>query len=145
MTRFISLALLLSTSGLFAAPIPKELKVKGSPTGTWKLVRPDPANPGQFLDGQQYWIIDAKCGVIFGPTPKPAEGAIPTEIFKMDPATNEVDHFTAGREARNYMGVYELKGDILTIGLDMRGQRRPKTVAEPDVNVWHLRRVKESK
>ena len=136
---------LLLASVSTAAPVPKELKANGSTAGTWKLVRPDGENPGQFIPGNQYWIIDADCGVIFGATPIQAAGAIPTEIFKMDPATNEVDHFTPGRAARNYMGVYELKGDNLTIGLDLRVQTRPKTLNDPGVTVWHLRRVKESK
>lgn len=128
-----------------AAPVPKELKAEGSTVGTWKLVRPDAGNPGQFLDGNQYWIIDAECGVIFGPSPIPAADAKPTEIFKMDPATKEVDHFTGGSAKRNYMGLYELKGDELTICLNLGGQLRPKTLKDGGLTIWHLRRVKGAK
>ena len=145
MIRFAPLAILLSAPTLLAAPVPKELKANGSTVGTWMLVRPDAQNPGQFVPGNQYWIIDAECGVIFGATPTPAAAAKPSEIFKMDPATKEVDHFTPGNATRSYMGMYELKGDELTICLNLGGQIRPKTLQDPGLTTWHLRRVKGTK
>ena len=141
-----ALVLLLLAPLASAAPVPKELKATGTTVGTWMLVRPDPQNPGQFVPGNQYWTIDAECGIIFGQTPTPAAGARPSEIFKFDPATLEVDHFSIGQPGkRNYMGVYELKGDELTICLDLSAKGRPKAVTDPGVTVWHLRRVRETK
>ncbi len=138
-------AMLVLIPPAMAAPVPKELKLNGSTTGTWKLVRPDAQNPGQFVEANQYWIIDAECGVVFGQTATPAAGSQPSEVFKMDPATREVDHYTPGSPKRNYMGVYELKGDELTICLNLGGQIRPKTLKDAGVTVWHLRRVRETR
>ena len=65
----LSLVVLLSAGPLLAAPVPKELKVNASTVGTWRLGTPNPQAPAQLQPGNQYWIIDAECGVFFGPTP----------------------------------------------------------------------------
>ncbi len=145
MMRLALLAIAIAASSLAAAPVPKELKANGTPAGTWQLIQPDPQKPGQFLPSNQFWIIDAECGVIFGGTPKPAAGAKPTEIFKCDPATMELDHYYPNNPKRNFMGRYELKGDVLTFCLDLQNGPRPKTATEAGKNIWYLQRVRDAK
>ena len=102
MKRLALLAIAVGASSLPAAPVPKELKANNSPAGAWQLVNPDPQKPGQFLPSNQFWIIDAEYGVIFGGTPTPGVGAKPTEVFKCDSATMELDHYYSNDAKRNY-------------------------------------------
>ena len=145
MKRLALLAIAVGASSLPAAPVPKELKANNSPACTWQLVNPDPQKPGQFLPSNQFWIIDAEYGVIFGGTPTPGVGAKPTEVFKCDSATMELDHYYSNNAKRNYMGCYELKGDQLIFCLDLQNGTRPKSVTEAGKNIWYLRRVRDAK
>ena len=145
MKCLFGLAMLLTATTLPAAPVPKELRTNASTVGTWQLVTVDANNPGNRVPANQYWIIDADCAVIFSPSPNVTAGTMPTEILKFDPKTGEVDHSLVGGIQRTIYGVYELKGDLLTICLDTAGNSRPKTVADSGKSTWHLQRVKESK
>ena len=141
-----AIAVVFLSTTLSAAPVPKELKVANTPTGTWQLMQPDPQKPGQFLPSNQFWIIDAEYGVIFNGAPTPVAGAKPTEVFKCDPATMELDHYYPNNANRNYMGRYELRGDLLIFCLDLqKNATRPKTATEAGKNIWYLQRVRDAK
>ena len=145
MRRLALLAIAVAASSLPAAPVPKELKANNTPAGTWQLVNLDPHKPGQFLPSNQFWIIDAEYGVIFGGTSTPGVGAKPTEVFKCDPTTMDLDHYYPNNPKRNYMGRYDLNGDLLTFCLDLQNGTRPKSATEAGKNIWYLQRVREAK
>ncbi len=143
MMRLALAGLLLGASAVAAAPVPKELKSTVSTAGAWQLVSLD-AQTGRWIPSNQYWIIDADCGVIFCQTLAPPPAATPTEIFKFDHKTGRVDHNLVGGKQRTLLGVFELKDDLLTICLDTAGTTRPASVKGPG-SIWHLQRVKGEK
>ena len=142
MMRSAPFALLLAlATSASAAPVPKEVKAAASTVGTWQIVGLDPENPARRIPSNQYWIIDAECGVIFCQSPSPPRGAKPTEIFKFDPKTGYVDHNLVAGKQRTLFGLYELKDDLLTICLETSGTTRPSAFEE-SADIWHLQRVK---
>ena len=144
MKRLALLSLMLAASALSAAPVPKELKTQATTVGTWRLGALDPKDRTVRPAGEQYWIIDADGGVIFTGAPARPTGAKPTEIFKFDPKTGEVDHNLVGGNQKTLLGRYELRDDLLTISLSSSGQARSESASEGNY-VGHLQRVKETK
>ena len=142
MTR-ASILLLLAPSALLAAPVPKELQHNASPVGVWRQVAHDPLHRW-IPSGPYYWVIDADGGLSIGITPNCGE-LKPTEFLVFDAKTGFVEKRFAAVYERTLLGRYELKGDILTICMDVNGKTRPKSIHNEDYNIWHLRRAKENK
>ena len=124
-----------------AAPVPKEVKRCDAFAGTWKLTKN--VIDGRPLDDPEndvFWTIDEKHALTLriaakkdAPPPAPramkigwvvtsASPALTQLLFK--PTRNEID-YQCGDMTR--MGRYELRGDILIIGLGLPGSGRPGT------------------
>ena len=152
MRSILVLAGLCSISA--AAPVPKELKKGGELVGVWKFEK-------VLIDGRTVtesgcgllWVIDRNNDLSYQLTPpddapppivKPPNGwAVVTVVekrqMKFDPIRKEFDHTG---DASPRLGIYELRGETLTVCLGFPGSPRPVSVNDVQkTQTWTLKRM----
>ena len=130
------MSLLLAVPLAFAAPVPKELKAV-TLDGTWEFVSATyGGNADPSYDGAK-WVLgkDGKATR----TLKGADGT-PAE-YKADPKAKPLAAFDWTISESTWRGVYELKGDTLTVAL-AGGDDRPKEFGGQSVYVFTMKKVK---
>ena len=139
MRRIDALTLLLATSVLSAAPVPKELKNSDKIQGTWKVE--SLVNFGKPSTENLYWTIDAEGNLSRHPDPdNPANNMPRLVVLKQDRETKSLDYVSG---QTTYLGLYRLQGDTLEFCLARQGAERPTAIeATPNNYFWTLKRVK---
>ena len=130
-------ALLLAVPLVFAAPVPKELK-KDTPAlnGSWKVT--GLTFNGAALGGlnNSVWTFDGDSLTVGNGN----GGATPARTIKTDPTASPKHFEFDGRG--NTLGIYEIKGDALTIAIGQQRGARPTEFAGPDLIVYTFAREK---
>lgn len=128
-------ALLLSLPLAAAAPIPKDFKPANETLhGTWEFVSATyGGQPDSSYDGAKWELRKDGTATRF----LRGDGGTATQ-FKADPKTRAFDWTISGSR---FPGLYEIKGDTLTVALAL-DEVRPTEFAGPSVYVFTMKKRK---
>ncbi len=129
--------LLLVVPLVFAAPVPRDFKPANAPLdGTWEFVASTfGGNPDTNYDGAK-WVLGKD-----GKAVRHLRGDGGTEAeYKADPKAKPMA-FDWTISGSTFTGIYEVKGDVLTVALPLDGTR-PTEFAGQSVYVFTMKKAK---
>ena len=139
MRTLAAITFLLITPELFAAPVPKELR-RDRIVGTWKVVTVH--SDGKLANAaSNYWTIDPNGDLNTHNNPDAPASPSPEVRLNFDLARRGVEYFE-NASRKGSPGIYELKGDELTIAFNIASDTRPRSFeAGQGINLWKFTRV----